>query len=431
MALLLKGGRLVDPAIGLDDVADIVVRDGVIVEVGAGLSIPKGVEVDCSGKVVMPGFIDIHTHLREPGGEDAETIRSGTRAAARGGFTAVCPMPNTNPVCDTSATVGFLVRRAAETGAVRVHPIGALTKGLEGESIAEIGDMLEAGAVAFSDDGKGVQDAGLLRRVMDYAKRFDATVISHCEIESLSAGGAVNEGAASSRLGLPGWPAQAEEMAIERDIALAELTGCRLHIAHCSTAHGLDLVRRAKARGVAVTVEVTPHHLFLTEDDIDSTYVTSLKMSPPLRTEHDRQGLIAGVVDGTVDAIATDHAPHAPHKKALEFELAPYGTTGLETAVPLVMDRLVEPGVIDYGRMVEVFAHGPRRCVGLEEVRLEAGSVADLTIVDPEGETFVDADGFESQSANSAFRGVTLKGCVTDTYVGGYAAFEDGKVVPA
>lgn len=429
MALLLKGARFVDPLAGLDRIADMVVRDGVIVEIGESLTIPKGVEVDCTGKIAMPGFVDIHTHLREPGGEDAETIRSGTRAAARGGYTAVCPMPNTKPVCDTGAAVSFVLKRAAETGVVRVHPIGALTKELKGESIAEIGDMIEAGAVAFSDDGKGIQDAGVLRRVMDYARQFDTVVISHCEIETLSDGGAVNEGAVSSRLGLPGWPALAEEAAIERDIAMAELTGCKLHIAHCSTARGLDMVRRAKERGVAVTVEVTPHHLFLSEDDIDSDYDTSLKMSPPLRTEADRLALIEGVVDGTVDAIATDHAPHAPHKKALEFELAPYGTTGLETAVPLVLDRLVASGAIDLHRVVSLLAHGPRRCLGLDPVTLAPGSVADLTFIDLEAPFTVEAEGFESQSVNSAFLGLTLQGCVTDTYVGGYAVFQDGEVV--
>lgn len=429
MALLLKGARFVDPLAGVDRVADMVVRDGLIVEIGESLTIPKGIEVDCAGRIVMPGFVDIHTHLREPGGEDAETIRSGTRAAARGGYTAVCPMPNTNPVCDTAAAVGFVLKRAAESGVVRVHPIGALTKGLKGESIAEIGDMLEAGAVAFSDDGKGIQDAGVLRRVMEYARQFDTVVISHCEIESLSDGGAVNEGAVSSRLGLPGCPALAEEAAIERDIAMAELTGCRLHIAHCSTAHGLDMVRRARERGVAVTVEVTPHHLFLSEDDIDSGYDTSLKMSPPLRTEADRLALIEGLVDGTVDAIATDHAPHAPHKKALEFELAPFGTTGLETTVPLVLDRLVASGTIALDRVVSLLAHGPRRCLGLDPVTLAPGSVADLTFIDLEAPFTVDAEGFESQSVNSAFLGLTLQGCVTDTYVGGYAVFQDGEVV--
>ena len=314
----------------------------------------EGTVIECAEKIVVPGLVDVHTHLREPGFEYKEDVETGTRAAAHGGFTGVCAMPNTNPVCDEGAAVRFLVERAAERGVVRVYPIGALTVGLTGEALAEMGDMLAEGAVAFSDDGKGVQDAGMMRRVMDYAKAFDATVVCHCEDEALVGKGVVNEGEVSTRLGLPGWPAAGENVAVARDIALAELTGCRLHLAHVSTAGALQLVREAKARGVSVTCEVTPHHLFLDEDSLTPLYDTALKMNPPLRSARDREALVAGLLDGTVDAIATDHAPHAAHEKALEFELAPFGTTGLETALPLVITNLVELDVLGWADIVRL-----------------------------------------------------------------------------
>ncbi len=296
MALLLKNGRVLDPSVGLDAVCDVIIRDGRIVEIGEDLSIPKGITVECAEKIVVPGLVDVHTHLREPGYEYKEDVESGTRAAAHGGFTAVCAMPNTNPVCDEGAAVRFLVERAAERGKVRVYPIGALTVGLKGEALAEMGDMLAEGAVAFSDDGKGVQDAGTMRRAMDYARAFGTTVVAHCEDEALVGKGVVNEGAVSTRLGMAGWPSAGEEIAVARDIALAELTGCRLHLAHVSTAGALEQVRAAKERGVAVTCEVTPHHLFLTEDDLTPEYDTNFKMNPPLRTEADRLALVAGLV---------------------------------------------------------------------------------------------------------------------------------------
>lgn len=429
VALLLKGGRVVDPSVGLDDIVDIVVRDGAIVEVGRDLSIPKGIVRDCTGLVVVPGLVDLHVHLREPGREDKETIRTGTRAAARGGFTAVCAMPNTDPVCDDASTVRFVQERAEADGAVRVYVVGALTVGLEGREMSRVGEMAAQGAVAFSDDGRGVADAGMMRRVMDYVKQFDRPVFAHCEEVALVGSGVVNEGKASSRLGVSGWPAAGEEVAVARDIALAELTGCRLHVCHISTAGSVELVRAAKARGVRVSCEVTPHHLFLTEDDIGGDYPTALKMNPPLRTEADRSALVAGLLDGTVDAIATDHAPHAPHEKALEFELAPFGTTGLETALPLVLTNLVSTGAMDVCRLVDVMAHAPRRIAGLDPVSIAPGHVADLTVIDLEAPLTVDAADFESKSTNSAFLGARLTGKAVDVYVGGYAALEHGKVV--
>jgi dihydroorotase len=429
VALLLKNGRLVDPETGIDGVADMMVRDGRIVEIGQDLSIPKGQTIECAEKIVVPGLVDLHTHLREPGREDKETVASGTRAAAHGGFTAVCAMPNTNPICDTGSKVRFLIERAAETGVVRVHPIGALTAKQGGEAIAEIGDMVAEGAVAFSDDGRGLQDAGMMRRVMDYAKAFDTVVVSHCEDESLSAGGVVNEGVVSTRLGLAGWPAAAEEIAVARDIRLAGLTGCRLHLAHLSTAGSAQLVREAKAAGLAVTAEVTPHHLFLDEDSIGRSYDTNLKMNPPLRTAEDREALVEALLDGTIDCIASDHAPHARHEKELEFELAPFGTTGLETALSLVITHLVQPGRLAWSDLVRIMAHAPRATFGLPIVRLEPGAIADLTIIDPEAKVEVTREWFLSKSSNSAFLGATLLGRATDVLVEGRFALKNGKVV--
>jgi dihydroorotase len=430
VALLLRGGRVVDPSIELDKVCDVLVGDdGLIAEIGTDVPANGATIVECAEKIVVPGLVDVHAHLREPGYEYKEDVVSGTRAAAHGGFTAVCAMPNTNPICDEGAAVRFLVERAAQRGVVRVHPIGALTVGLKGQAIAEIGDMLAEGAVAFSDDGKGVQDSGTMRRVMDYAKTFETTIVCHCEDESLVGKGVVNEGVVSTRLGLPGWPSAGEDVAVARDIALAELTGCRLHLAHVSTAGALQAVREAKARGVAVTCEVTPHHLFLDEDSLTPLYDTALKMNPPLRSGADREALIAGLTDGTVDAIATDHAPHAPHEKALEFELAPFGTTGFETALPLVITNLVAKDVLGWADVVRLMAHGPRSALKLPPVTLAVGSTADITVIDPEARVEVSAAFFESKSGNSAFLGAKLIGKATEVVVGGQLVLRNGKVV--
>lgn len=427
---MLRNGRVVDPQAGLDAIVDVAVDGGQIVAVGEGLAADDATVVECAGMVILPGLVDVHTHLREPGYEYKEDVESGARAAAHGGFTAVCAMPNTRPVRDEGAAVRFLAERARERACVRVHPIGALTVGLLGETIAEMGDMLAEGAVAFSDDGKGVQDSGVMRRVMEYAKAFGTTVVSHCEDEALVGRGVVNEGVVSTRLGLPAWPEQGESVMVARDIALAELTGCRLHIAHVSSAAALDLVRSAKARGVAVTCEVTPHHLFLDEDALSaSTYDTNLKMNPPLRSAADREALVAGLLDGTVDAIATDHAPHAPHEKALEFELAPFGTTGLETALPLVITRLVAGGTLGWADVARLMAIGPRAALGLAQVSVAEGSPADITVIDPQAAVVIDEAYFESKSVNSAFLGLELKGKATGVLVGGEFALRDGKVV--
>jgi dihydroorotase len=429
VALLLKGGRVVDPQVGLDRVCDIVIRDGLIVEIGQDLGIAKGETVECFEKVILPGLADIHAHVREPGREDEETVYSATRAAAHGGFTAVCAMPNTEPVADEGSAIRFLRERAEAEGAVRLYAIGAITVRLEGGALAEIGDMVAEGAVALCDDLHGVQDSGMLRMAMDYTKRFGVPLISHCEDVALSGNGVVNEGVVSTRLGLAGWPAAAEEVHVARDIRLAELTGCRLHIAHLSTAGSLALVRQAKARGLAVTCEVTPHHLFLSEDDITDEYDTNLKMNPPLRTAEDAAQLAAGLLDGTVDAIATDHAPHAPHEKALEFELAPFGTTGLETALSLVITHLVSTGKATWPDVALWMSVAPRAALGLPAVRLEAGAIADITIVDPEARIETTPEWFVSRSCNSAFLDRKLLGRASDVLVGGYFALRHGKVV--
>ncbi|WP_165055976.1 MULTISPECIES: dihydroorotase [unclassified Adlercreutzia] len=429
MALLLRNAHVVDPQVGLNEVTDILIRDGRIVEVGHDLDMPKGVERDLAGKTVIPGLVDMHVHLREPGYEQKGDIASETRAAAKGGYTAVCSMPNTKPVVDDAVAVEYVKARAAAVGKCRVHVAGACSQGLKGETLSEMGDMIAHGAVAFTDDGRGVQGAGMMRRVMDYASQFGRAVMSHCQDEDLVGEGQVNEGVASTRLGLLGWPAEGEELQIARDIALCRLTGCPLHIQHISTARGLDLVRAAKAEGLPVTCEATPHHLFLTEDAIGDDYNTSLKVNPPLRTAADAAALVEGVVDGTVDAIVTDHAPHTDFEKDREFELAPFGMIGLETALGLMVTHLVKPGKITWERLVELMSVAPRAILRVDPVRIEPGCVADLTVIDPDVTWTVDVADFASKAKNSGFVGAELTGRATDVYVGGYATLEDGAIV--
>ncbi|MCL2529697.1 MAG: dihydroorotase, partial [Coriobacteriia bacterium] len=346
MALLLKNLRCIDPSAGLDEVTNIAIKDGKITKIGPNASIDKGETRDMSGKIALPGLIDMHVHLRDPGLEYKEDLASGGRAAAAGGFTAVLAMPNTSPTISDASLVAHVLEKAQRVTKTRVHVAGSLTRGLKGESLSEIGDMYSRGAVAFTDDGRGVQDNGILRLAMDYCKQFGVTILSHCQDETLAGKGVVNEGVVSTRLGLTGWPAVAEELPIARDIALAELTGCAVHIQHLSTARGVELVQAAKERGLPLTCEVAPHHLFCSEDDLDTNYNTSLKMNPPLRTREDNEALQAALIAGVIDCVATDHAPHAAHEKSLEFELAPFGTTGLETALSLVLHYLVRPGLL-------------------------------------------------------------------------------------
>ena len=429
MALILKGVRAVDPQVDLDSVCDVLIEDGKIAQIGENLSVPGAEVRDMTRKVLVPGLVDIHVHLREPGYEFKEDIHSGTRAAAHGGFTAVCAMPNTLPVTDTALAVEYTKARAKEVGACRVYISGACTKGLKGESLAEMGDMAAHGAVAFTDDGRGVQGAGMMRRVMDYAAQFNRVVMSHCQDEDLVGTGQVNEGVVSTRLGVAGWPAEGEELQIQRDIALSRLTNCPLHIQHISTERGLNAVRAAKAEGLKVTCEATPHHLFLDEDMIGVDYNTNFKVNPPLRTKSDCKALIEGVVDGSVDVIVTDHAPHAAYEKDREFELAPFGMTGIETSVGLILTNLVNPGVITWQRMVELMAVAPREILRVDPVTLTVGSVADVTIIDPNLAWTVTEQDFQSKATNSAFIGANLVGRATDVYVGGQPTMIDCTVV--
>ncbi|MDR0500484.1 MAG: dihydroorotase [Coriobacteriales bacterium] len=431
MALLLKNARCVDPQVELDAICDVLVRDGQIAQIGkpGTVDMAKGVQKDLSGRILIPGMMDMHVHLREPGYEYKEDVASGSRAAAKGGFTAVLCMPNTKPVINDATQVAYVIDKAQLYARTNIYVAGALSHGLKGEALSEMGDMVSSGAIAFTDDGRGVQDSGMMRRAMDYAKQFNVPVLSHCQDEGLVANGVVNEGLVSTRLGLASWPAAGEEIQIARDIALCEITGCALHVQHISTARGVDLVRAAKNAGLPVTCEVTPHHLFLCEDDLDERYDTNLKMNPPLRTRDDMLALQTALTEGIIDCVATDHAPHAAHEKALEFELAPFGTIGLETALGLVYGNLVAGGKMTLASMIARMSVAPRRILGLQAVRLEEGNVADLTIFNPDILWTVRAEDFCSKSKNSAFLGLELKGRATDVYVEGYASLEDGKVV--
>ncbi len=427
--LLIKGAHVVDPQVGLDTVTDVLVEGARIARVGANIKAPEGAEViDGTGKYLVPGLTDIHVHFRDPGYEYKETIETGSAAAAAGGFTDVATMPNTNPVTDTGEGVRYQIAKGDAAGLVHVRPIGACTRGENGEALAEIGDMVAEGACMFSDDGHGVQSAGMLRTVMDYVRQFDRAVACHCEVKSLTEHGMVNEGRVSTRLGIAGWPAAGEEIEIARDIELCRLTGCALHICHISTARGAELVRAAKAEGLPVTAEVCPHHLFLDEELLDETYNTNLKMNPPLRTPADTAALREGICDGTLDCVVTDHAPHALHEKECEFEIAPFGVVGLETSLPLMLTNLVSTGKMSWQRLVEVMCVNPRKVARLEAVKVEAGSPADLTLIDPTIELEVTPELFCGKQHNSAFMGAKLTGRATDTVVAGKHVLKDCKL---
>jgi dihydroorotase len=419
MSLLIRNGRVVDPAAGLDGVQDVLIAEGRIQKVGKALKAPAGVEtVDATGKVVCPGFIDIHTHLREPGFEYKETIASGTRAAAAGGFTAVCCMANTFPVNDNRAVTDYILAKAKVEGVVRVYPIGAVTRNLDGQQLAEMAEQAEAGCVAFSDDGKCVMNAELYRRAMEYALPFGVPIISHAEDCHLAHRGAMHEGLVSTELGLAGQPAAAEDVMVARDIILAELTGAHLHIAHVSTAGAVRMLREAKTRGIRVTAEVTPHHLLLTDEQVRS-WDSNCKMAPPLRGKRDVEACQEALVDGTIDCVATDHAPHALSEKEGEFAEAANGVVGLETAVPLLLDRLVRPGVLDLPTLVTRLSTGPARLLNLPGGSLAPGANADLTILDLEQTWTVDPAVFRSRSRNTPFAGLSGTGAPWMTVVGG------------
>jgi dihydroorotase len=418
--LLVRGGRVVDPAAGRDGTFDLLLRGGVVVAVGSRLSADGAKLLDAAGLLVFPGFIDLHAHLREPGREQAETVATGLRAAAAGGFTAVCAMPNTDPVNDSRAISEYLVSKARGAAGPRLYPIGAVTRGQAGVELAEFGEMRIGGAVAVSDDGKWLADGALLRRAFEHAGLFGLPVIQHCEDPSLSGGAPMHEGAVSTRLGLPGQPAIAEAAAVARDLLVAEVSGGRLHVAHLSTARALELVREARARGLRVTCEVTPHHLTLTDEEIArSSFSTNYKMNPPLREPSDCDALAAGLEDGTVDAVATDHAPHHEDDKALDFGTAPFGVVGLETAAAVVHDRLVRTGRLSLARFAEVFSAGPARALDLPGGTLAPGAPANVTLFDPQRRWRVDASRFESLSRNTPFEGWELVGAPAATIVEG------------
>jgi dihydroorotase len=426
--VLLKGGRVVDPARGIDAVLDLLLAEGLVAETGTRLASRGAQVVDVSGLVVCPGFIDLHAHLREPGHEDKETIATGTRAAAAGGFTAVCAMPNTDPVNDRAGITLSILDRARTEGAVRVHPIGAITKGSAGEEIAEYGELREAGCVAVSDDGHPVASARVMRRALEYARTFELVVVDHCEDPTLSAGASINEGTVSTLLGLKGAPAASEAIVVERDIALAELTGGRVHVAHVSAAASVDAVRRGKARGVRVTAEATPHHLLLTDEAVRrSEYDTDTKINPPLRSEADRQAVVEGLRDGTIDCIATDHAPHTIDDKRVEYDRAAFGVVGLETAVALCLDRLVRPGLLGLSELVALLSTRPAAVFGLPGGTLAPGAAGDVTVLDPSRRLQVDPKRFQSKGRNTPFAGWVLTGWPVLTIVAGRLVWNDVK----
>jgi len=426
--LLIKNGTVIDPSHSLEKKRDLLIRDGRVEALDESIAAEGAETLDATDLIVAPGFIDLHVHLREPGFEYKETIASGARAAVAGGFTSVCCMPNTKPVNDNSSVTSFIIEQGRAAELANVFPIGAITQGSKGEHLAEIGEMKSAGVVAISDDGRPVPDSGIMRRAMEYSRDFDLVVVDHCEDCCGAAGWAMHEGEYSALMGLNGLPGAAEDMHVARDITLAELTGARVHIAHISTARSVDMVRQAKQKGLAVTCEVTPHHFTLTDRAVyESCFDTNFKMAPPLRSQSDLEAIIEGLRDGTIDAIATDHAPHHANEKMLEFDCAPNGIIGLETALSLTLDRLTSRGVISLSRMVELLSTNPSRIFKLNRGTLKVGAAADVTIFDPNREIKVNASKFQSRSRNTPFDGWELKGAPAATIVGGRVVWREDK----
>jgi dihydroorotase len=421
MSLLLRGGRVVDPSQDLDRLADVLLLDGVVEAIGEGLEAGEDVEVvDVTDRVVVPGLIDVHVHLREPGQEYKETIESGCRAAAAGGFTAVACMANTEPVNDNRSVTEHILSEARRHPFARVYPIGAISKGLYGEELAEFGQLAAAGVVGLSDDGRPVESADLMRRALSYAQHFDLPVIQHAQDLDTSGNGVMHEGEWSTRAGLPGIPGVAEDIMVARDLLLLELVGGRYHVQHLSTRRSVELIRDGKARGLRVTTEVTPHHLLLTDRAVFETgFSTHTKMNPPLRSESDRQAVMEGLLDGTIDLIASDHAPHHEDEKNVEFSEAPFGIVGLETTTSLCLDRLVKPGLMSLARLVELLSCRPAEVFSLPGGSLANGQPADVTILDLDKEVTIDVEAFESKSRNTPFAGWTLQGAAVRTIVGG------------
>ena len=428
--LLIKDGHLIEPSSGIDERRDVLIEDGRVAAIGPRVEAADADVVDASDCFVAPGFLDIHVHLREPGIEHAETIETGAKAAAAGGFTSVCCMPNTIPVNDSPTVTSFIVERARHTAIVNVFPIGAITKGSKGEQLAEIGAMKKAGIVAISDDGLPVMNSRVMRRAMEYAASFGLTVIDHCEDLNLSMGGDIHEGAQSVRLGLRGIPGCSEDVMVARDIILSEVTGGAVHIAHISTRNAIEMVRHARRLGIRVTSEVTPHHFALTDSDI-AGYDGNYKMKPPLRGHIDKQAVIEGIVDGVIDAIATDHAPHTGNMKMQELERCPFGVTGLETAIALTLEELVYAGEISLKHMVELFTTGPARVIGLDRGRLFVGGPGDVTLFSTSREWVFDVNESQSKSKNSPFHGRRFRGGPVATIVAGKTVWQAPVAVAA
>ncbi len=432
MKRLLKGGRVVDPANGRDGVFDILIDGDRIAKVGVNLQAEEGTVVVSmpSGLVITPGLIDMHVHLREPGQEHKETVATGVLSAVTGGFTAVACMPNTSPVNDNAGVTQFILKKAADANLARVYPIGAVSIGQKGDQMAELGELKEAGCVAVTDDGHPVRTALLMRRALEYTRMFDMPVIEHCEDPTLKGDGVAHEGMVASKLGLRGIPGEAESIMAQRDIALAEMTGGRVHIAHMSARQTLDAVRYGKSRGANVTCEVAPHHFILTDALLAAPvpYDTNTKMNPPLREAADRDAMLQGIVDGSVDVIATDHAPHHYDEKHVEFDRAPFGITGLETCVPLCLDRLVHSGLISFSRLIELLSVNPARILRLPGGSITEGAPADLTILAPDLHVKVEAKTMKSKSKNTPFDGWELRGGVAATIVGGRTVYNNAAV---
>lgn len=421
--VLLRGGRVIDPASGRDEVADVLLAAGKVEAVGQALGTPDDADIiDATGRVVAPGFIDLHTHLREPGQEDLETIATGAASAVAGGFTAICAMPNTDPVCDNQGVVGFVVSQAEHAGMARVYPIGAVSLGQKGQQMAEFGELVGAGAVAVSDDGHPVMSSHLMRTALEYARVFGIPVADHCEEKSLAEGGAMHEGIVSTRLGLKGIPSAAEEIMVARDIILAELTGGHVHLCHMSTRGSVELIRRAKDKGLRVTAEACPHHFTLTHEACEG-YNTNAKMNPPLREEADREAICQALRDGTIDAIATDHAPHHYDAKEREFDQAPNGIIGLETAFPLANSELVARGILTLPQLVDRMSTVPARIFGLPGGSLAKGAPADVVMLDPDVAWTVEPSAFRSKSRNTPFGGRSVRGRAVATIVRGQVVF--------
>jgi dihydroorotase len=423
-SLLIKNGRIIDPASSVDQVSDLLIENGKVSRIERDIQAPDTLRLDATGLIVAPGFIDIHVHLREPGREDEETIESGSQAAAAGGFTSICCMPNTDPINDSPTVTHYIVKEAERRAVTRVFPIGAISIGSAGEKLAEIGEMVAAGAVGISDDGKPVMNGQLMRRAMEYSLPFKIPVIEHCEDLHLSAHGSMNEGYQSTVLGLKGMSRTAEDTMASRDIILAELTGAHIHIAHLSTCGAVELMRDAKRKGIHATCEVTPHHFTLT-DAACCGYDTNTKMSPPLRTDDDVEALIEGLVDGTIDCIATDHAPHNPNEKMLEFDRAPFGITGLETALGVSLTRLVHTGKIDLKRLIELLTINAARIINKPLGTLGVGAEGDVTLFSTDAEWVYDVNQTKSKSRNCPFHGMKLKGQVAGTVVAGNVVYRN------